>query len=318
MDVAVSDIGRGQLRLRRSVLIAAGDNADLLPKMASSRADVCIVDWEDGVLPGRKEMARKMTHEALQDHWHCVERVVRVNDPATPWYPADIAAAVATGADAIMIPKVNTGAEIEHASSLIADAENACGRPVGSVMVWALIETAAAILNLEEIAAGPRMTAMIFGGGDLGADLRVKRIQLGAGRTLGPMRFEYIYAMGRFVVAARAAGIDPVATGYTSYRDLEGTRHEAEICAQFGFAGSLAISPRQIATLHEVFSPSAEDVAWATEVLSTVEAAGEDDLAVAVVDGAMIDGPFVRSARHLRALDALAATQGTPAAAVVS
>lgn len=298
---SVRDIGRGTLRLRRSVLIAAGDKPNLLAKMAVCDADVCIVDWEDGVLPDRKETARGTTHDALREDWRCLERVVRTNSPDTPWYAQDVAAAVATGADAIMIPKVMGAADVEQASELIGDAERAADRPSGSVRIWALIETVQAVLDLEAIAAGPRMTAMIFGGGDLGADLRVRRIQLGGDRRLGPIRHEYAYAMGRFVAAARAGGIDPVSPGYTSYRDLDGTREEAEISAQFGFSGSLAISPRQIGTLNATYRPSAVDMAWANEVL-----AATGDSAVVVVDGGMVDGPFVRNARHLRELDELA------------
>ena len=293
---------KGRIRLRRSVLIAPGDNTKLLAKMSVCGADVCILDWEDGVLPHRKAAARDITTEALRQPWRCPERVVRTNAMSTEYIGRDIAAAVATGCDSIMLPKVETAADVERADAMISAAEKACGREPGSVEVWALIETVHAVLNLEAIAAGPRMTAMIFGGGDLGADLRLKRIQLGANRTLGMMRYEYVYAFGRFVAAARAAGIDPVNVGFTSYADLEGTREDAEISAQFGFTGALAISPRQIDVLNEVFSPSADDMRWSDEVLTAVDKASGEDKAVVVVDGSMIDGPFIRSARYMREL----------------
>jgi citrate lyase subunit beta/citryl-CoA lyase len=312
------DIGRGTLRLRRSVLIAPGDNATMLGKMAGSLADVCIVDWEDGVLPSRKEAARGVSTDALGGEWRCLERVVRVNGPDTPWYRDDLAAAVATGCDSIMIPKAESGADVEEADRLITAAERACGRPVGSVLVWVLVETVHAVLDLESVAKGPRMTAMIFGAGDLGADLRLRRINLGAGRLLGPVRHEYAYAMGRFVAAARAGGIDPVSPGFSTYRDLDGTKEEAEISAQFGFAGSLAISPRQIPTLNATYRPSADDMRWADEVLATTDAAEAEDSAVTVVDGGMIDGPFVRNARFLRELDRLAAERDEAALAVAT
>jgi citrate lyase subunit beta/citryl-CoA lyase len=288
----------------------------MLGKMASSAADVCILDWEDGVLPSRKRAAHGVTTEALAGDWRCLERVVRVNGPDTPWYRDDLAAAVATGCDSIMIPKAENAADVEEADRVITEAERSCGRPVGTVLVWVLVETVHAVLDLEAIAAGPRMTAMIFGGGDLGADLRVRRINLGANRRLGPIRHEYAYAMGRFVAAARAGGIDPVSPGFSTYRDLDGTREEAEISAQFGFSGSLAISPRQIATLNATYRPSAEDMAWANEVLANTDAAEAEDSAVTVVDGGMIDGPFVRNARFLRELDRLAAQRDDAALAV--
>jgi citrate lyase subunit beta/citryl-CoA lyase len=107
------------------------------------------------------------------------------------------------------------------------------------------------------------------------------------------------------VTAARAEGIDVVTTGFTSFADIEGSRADAEISAQFGFTGALAINPRQLPIYNELFAPSEADLTWANAVLDAVAEAAREERAVVVVDGSMIDGPFIRNAQHLRALQDL-------------
>ncbi|MFJ8819570.1 HpcH/HpaI aldolase/citrate lyase family protein [Amycolatopsis thermoflava] len=301
----LNESDRGKLRLRRSSLITPGDNEKLLAKTARSVADVCIVDWEDGVVPSRKAAAREITAAALATEWACAERVVRTSSMDGAGFADDIRAAVAAGADSIMLPKVENAAQIVRASELIGAAERESGREHGSVEIWALAETVQSVQNADEIAAAPRMTCLLFGGGDLGADMRLKRIQLGANRTLGIHRYEYFYAYSRMVTAARAEGVDVVVTGFTSFADLEGSRADAEISAQFGFTGALAINPRQLPIYNEVFAPSDADLNWANAVLDAVEKAARDEQAVVVVDGSMVDGPFIRNAQHIRALQDL-------------
>jgi citrate lyase subunit beta/citryl-CoA lyase len=296
---------RGKLRLRRSSLITPGDNEKLLAKTARSVADVCIIDWEDGVVPSRKAEAREITTAALASPWACAERVVRTSAMDGAGFADDIRAAVAADVDSIMLPKVENAAQIVRANELIDAAERECGREHGSVEVWALAETVQSVQNADEIAAAPRMTCLLFGGGDLGADMRLKRIQLGADRTLGIRRYEYFYAYSRMVTAARAEGIDAVVTGFTSFADIEGSRADAEISAQFGFTGALAINPRQLPIYNEVFAPSEADLKWAKAVLAAVEEAAHEERAVVVVDGSMVDGPFIRNAEHICALQDL-------------
>ncbi|MTD12540.1 hypothetical protein GIS00_01095 [Nakamurella sp. YIM 132087] len=301
----VDSADRGRIRLRRSSLICPGDDTKLLGKMETVAADVCIVDWEDGVVPARKEEARRLTAEALQKAWRCPERVIRTNGMDSDLFETDVFAAVAAGVDSIMLPKVENAEQIIEANLLIDRAEQAAGREAGTVEVWALAETVQSVQNADAIAEVPRVTCLIFGGGDLGADLRLKRIQLGSNRTLGIHRYEYFYAYSRMITAARAAGIDIQVTGFTSYTDLDASREDAEISAQFGATGALAISPRQLPIYNEVFGPGADDLVWADKVLAAVDAAAAEQRAVVVVDGSMVDGPFIRNARFLRSLQDL-------------
>jgi citrate lyase subunit beta/citryl-CoA lyase len=293
---------KGKVRLRRSSLICPGDDAKLLGKMKTLPADTCIVDWEDGVVADRKDVAREMTAEALRERWACAERVIRTTNMDGDRFEGDVYAAVAAGIDAIMIPKVETAAQMLAANDVIAAAEKSAGRPANSVETWALAETVQSVQNADEIAEVPRMTCLLFGGGDLGADMRLKRIQLGSNRTLGIHRYEYFYAYSRMITAARASGIDVQLTGFTSYQDLEGSRADAEISAQFGASGALAISPRQLPIYNEVFGPGAEELAWADRVLAAAAEAAAEGRAVVVVDGSMVDGPFIRNAEFIRQL----------------
>lgn len=291
-------------RLRRSVLITPGDDEAKLRKAAASEADVCLIEWEDGVYQSQKQVAREVTSRVLTEvDWGHRERVIRLNAIDSEFFLEDLDAVVMAGADAIMLPKVYDPSDVHVAAARLSEAEKAHDRPEGTILIWTMIETAEGLLKVADIARShERMTAMLFGGGDLGADLRVKRVSLGATRLLGPIRYEYIYGYGVFIAAARAAKIDPVNMGYTSYQDLEGTRRDAEFSAQFGFSGGLALSTRQLSTVNQVFSPSQSDLDWARGVMNDFDAANEADRTVIVVNDEMTDGPYVRSAMHIQRL----------------
>jgi citrate lyase beta subunit len=293
-------------RLRRSVLITPGNDMPMLAKSAACASDVSILDLEDGVHDDKKEDARACARAALRDlDWHGKERVVRTNSVLTRDGIEDLRAAVEGGADSVLLAKVRTAAEIVTAAGLLQDFEETAGRTT-PVRIWSMIESASALQDVDAIAkASPRMTALLFGGGDLGADLGLKRTQLGTERTLGPVRYEYIYGYSRTITAARVARLDPINMGFTSVHDLEGTRSDAEFSAQFGFSGTLVLSPRQIPVVHEVFSPSETDLSWAREILGDFQTATESNRTVIVVNDEMADGPYVRNASRIVALDAL-------------
>jgi len=296
------------MRLRRSLLIAPASNWDLLKKLSTSPADICTLELEDGVHPSMKSEARQTAARALRElDWGSRERVVRINRLASEDGLADVRAVVPAAPDALILPKVESEFEVQEAGRLLAETESEAGVPKGTVRLWPMIETAKALGRVEAICdAGPRVAAVIFGAGDYAADIRVKRLGLGSNRRVPGPAHEYFYARGRVVAAARAAGIDPIDVGHSTFRDLEGTKQTAEISAQMGFTGSVVFSPRQLPIINEVFSPSEDDLAWAREVLEKIDDAGAEDepTAVVVVDGDMVDGPFVVNARNIVALQA--------------
>jgi len=293
------------VRSRRSLLIAPAHHTRLVRSLSKSAADVCILELEDGVHPTMKATAREAAAGALTDlEWGGRERIVRINKVTTDEGRADIAALAGSRPDGLLLPKVESEEEILEASRLLAAAEESAGVPVGTVGLWSMIETAKGLTRVESIAtADPRMRAIIFGAGDFGADISVKRLGLGTFRRIPAPSHEYLYGRGRVVVAARAAGIDPIDVGHSTFTDLDGTLHTAEISAQMGFAGSVVFHPRQLPAVNEAFSPAEEDLEWATSVLERVkeEAGKEEAGTVVVIDGDMIDGPFVVNAEAILA-----------------
>ncbi len=291
------------MRLRRSALISPGDNIDLLRKLAAGAEDVAILEMEDGVYETKKEFARQQIARVLQEiDWGNRERVVRINEMRSEHGPRDIEIITAGRPDAFLLAKVQGPHDVALADKLIANAELAAGIKVGSTRLWVMIEAVGALLTVEEICKMPRMTAVLFGAGDLGVDLQVKRLGLGSFRRTGMPAFEYAYGRGRTVAAARAAGIDPIDVGHSTFTDAEMTRVAAEHSAQMGFCGVIVYTPRQLPIVNQVFTPPPEDIAWATEVVTKFEKANVADAkTVVVVDGEMIDGPFVLSARQILA-----------------
>jgi citrate lyase subunit beta/citryl-CoA lyase len=290
------------MRLRRSALITPGDRLDLLRKLAAGRQDVAILEMEDGVYETRKEFARQQIAQVLQDlEWGNRERVVRINTLSSPHGPRDIEVIAAGRPDALLLAKTQGPEDVLEASRLLAAAEARAGLPIGGIRLWSMIESVGALLSVEAICnADPRMTAVLFGAGDLGVDLRVKRMGLGSFRRTGWPAYEYAYGRGRVVAAARAAGLDPIDVGHSTFTDEEGTRRTGEFSAQMGFSGIIVYNPRQVPIANEVFSPPPEDIAWAEEVVAKFDRANAtEERTVVVVDGEMIDGPFVINARQI-------------------
>jgi len=291
--------------VRRSLLIAPAHKENLLAKLAASPADVCILELEDGVHPSLKGAARASATRLLVDlDWGVRERIVRINRVTTAAGERDIAALAASRPDGVLLPKVESEDEIRRAAELLSEAERAAGVADGTVRIWSMIETAKGLNRVEAIcAADRRMTGVIFGVGDFGADIAVKRLSLGSFRRFPAPSHEYLYARGRVVAAARAAGIDPIDVGHSTFADVAGTRQTAEIAAQMGFAGSVVFHPRQVPIVNEAFSPAEEDLGWAAKIVELVkaEAAMAEAGTIVVVDGDMIDGPFVVNAQQILA-----------------
>jgi citrate lyase subunit beta/citryl-CoA lyase len=236
--------------------------------------------------------------------WGVRERIVRINRVTTAEGERDIAALAASRPDGVLLPKVESEDEIRRAAELLSEAERAAGVADGTVRIWSMIETAKGLNRVEAIcAADRRMTGVIFGVGDFGADIAVKRLSLGSFRRFPAPSHEYLYARGRVVAAARAAGIDPIDVGHSTFGDIAGTRQTAEIAAQMGFAGSVVFHPRQVPIVNEAFSPAEEDLVWAAKIVELVkaEAAMAEAGTIVVVDGDMIDGPFVVNAQQILA-----------------
>ena len=189
-----------------------------------------------------------------------------------------------------MPAKVSRLSDILTLDTYISGLEEKNGMEPNTVKLIPLIETALGVENAFSIAtASPRVTALFLGGEDLSADLRCKRTKGGE---------EIRYARGRMVMAARAAGIDVYDTPFTDVNDDEGALLDAQFAKSLGFSGKAAISPRHVPLINEAFSPTADEIEYATEVFAAIEQAKRQGRGAISLRGKMIDAPIVERARQ--------------------
>jgi len=257
--------------MHRSYLFAPGHNEKLLRRVFDAGADAVMLDLEDAVPPDAKHRARVMVTGALRDRpaW------IRINAVGTELAAADLEAVAALAAG-IRIPKVESAEDVQWVRD----------RAPGTPLICA-IETARGLLAAQEIASAPGVRHLSLGGVDLRRDL---------GASDGNL--QTLYARSHLVVVSCAAGLDPpIDSVYARLDDEAGLRAQAEFARSLGFFGKSAIHPRQLAVLHDVFTPSAEELEWAQTVLTTFQAAGGE--AVKLADGEFVDLPVADRARRL-------------------
>lgn len=267
--------------MHRSYLFAPGHNEKLVQRVFEAGADAVMLDLEDAVPSHAKEQARTRVAEALtvNSAW------VRINAVGTADAAADLDA-VAQLAAGIRIPKVESAKDVEWVRE----------RTPADTPVICAIESARGILAAREIASVRGVRNLSLGGVDLRRDL-------GAGEGTLPM----LYARSHLVVASRAAGLDPpIDSVYAQLDDETGLRAETEAARSLGFFGKSAIHPRQLPILHEVFTPSDEELQWAHSVLDTFERAGGE--ATKLPNGEFVDLPVADRARRLLELSGSLAT----------
>lgn len=278
---------------RRALLFVPGDDWHKIEKAAALDVDAVIMDMEDGVAFNRKAQARETVARALRElDFGRSECLVRINPAVgSGSHEADIAATVHLRPHGYVIPKVEYAHQITEVSQQLINAEYEHDWPGGSIKLMAIIETAAGVINLREIVqSDPRLTALIFGAEDLAGDI-------GAERT--PDGWEVFYARSAVVVHAKAMRIDAIDTPYLHLENIPGLVAEAEQASYMGYTGKLAIHPRQIEPIQEVFTPTPAEIEKAQQLIVAYEehqAAGEG---VFVFDGKMIDTPLVRAAENV-------------------
>jgi citrate lyase subunit beta / citryl-CoA lyase len=277
-------------RLRRSELSTPGTSEKMLAKAAASEADLVFCDLEDSVAPGQKEASRKLVVDALTTlDWGRKTKAIRINSVETRWWRDDVTEVVGGAKDAldlVIVPKVKTPDDVLSITTLLSE--------LGSeAAVEVLIEEAQALVTVEDIAAcDPRVEAVIFGPGDFSASQGVRWGLLGQATWEGGDVWGY--HRSRIIVAARAAGIEAVDGPFANFRNLDGYRTEALRAALIGYAGKWAIHPDQIAIANEVFSPTADEIASAQQVVDAYRQAEDAGEGAAGVGGVMIDAATVR------------------------
>lgn len=271
----------------RSVLYMPGSRPRALEKARSLPADALILDLEDAVAPAEKENARELVAKAVEDGGYGSRKlIVRVNGFDTAWGEADLARAARAQPDAILLPKVESPADIARAALLMADAG-----AEERVRIWAMMETPRGALNALAIAdSHPRLEGFVLGTNDLVKDL-------GAAHT--PDRLPLVASLGLCLLAARAAGLVCVDGVYNAFQDAEGLRAACLQGRDMGFDGKTLIHPDQLAIANEVFAPSSEAVDLARRQVEAFEAATARGEGVAVVDGRIVENLHVVTAKRL-------------------
>ena len=293
------------MRSPRSVLAAPASNLEMAGKALASAADAVFLDLEDAVAPDEKADARgEIVHALRELDWQGRPTLYRANALDTPYFYRDLVEVVEEAGDrldVIIIPKVQRPEDLQVAATLLFQIEMAVGLEAGKVGLEAQIESAEGLVNVDGIArATERLTALHFGPGDFAASLRMPLKSIGArdewDEAYPGHRFHY--AMGRIVVAARAAGLRAVDGPLADYRDEEALRESCLISRSLGFDGKWCIHPAQIEVVNEVFSPTPREVEWAKKVVEAYEKASAAGTGAISVDGQMVDAASIRMARN--------------------
>jgi citrate lyase subunit beta/citryl-CoA lyase len=264
-----------------------------MEKALAAGADAVILDLEDSVAPEDKLAARSEVAAVIAGvgGGTGTEIHVRVNRGDDGPDLDDVAAVTAPGVTGLRLPKIGSAEEVRAVGDALDSLEAIGGMAAGTVRLYLSIETAGAALAAVELAAAPRVARLAFGATDFLADIA------SPGATDGPAT---ALARGMLVLASRAAGIGaPIDCVHTALDDEDGLRRSAQAARELGFFGKSVIHPRQIAAVHEVFTPSDEELLQARRVLTHADEHGEG---ASALDGRLIDAAVVARARRLVAM----------------
>jgi len=271
------------MRLRRVLLFMPGDDRRKIEKGVAARPDSIIMDLEDGVALNRKAEARAVIAQAVAElDFGPVEKVIRLNPVGSGLETDDLAAALPSGPDALMIPKVESAEQVEWV-------HRQTDRPL-----LLMIETAKGLINLKDIAATAGVAALCFGADDYTA-------------SIGGLRMHERDALNllfaRSTIAAHAAAFDlqAIDTPFVNLADEEALRAETRIILELGYAGKLAIHPRQIAPIIETFRPSPEEIDRAQRLVAAHDEHQAKGTGAFAFEGRMVDMPVIRAAYNILA-----------------
>lgn len=284
-----------RIKKRRSMLYIPGNNPAMIQQGGIYGADAILLDLEDSVATNQKDAARILVQNMIRSiDFYGTEISVRVNHPSTPFGLADLEAIVPLHVDAVRVPKIETKDEIAQFIEIVEKIEKDNGITDSTIQIHPMIETALGVENVFEIAGvSKRIDAITIGGQDLTADMGIIYSKDGIGVD---------YARRRIVMAAKAYKIDALDTVFADLDDEKGLRAETEYAKKIGFTGKAVINPRQIDIIHEVFSPTDEEIRKAIRIVKEYKANKEKGIGVFAIDGKMIDAPVVTRAERILAL----------------
>jgi citrate lyase beta subunit len=270
---------------RRAWLFTPGDNEHRLAKAAGLTVDVVILDLDDGVGPGQKAEARHNVVTAVTTlDFGLSERFIRVNAPDSDLFADDIAAIADLPFDGLILPKIETAAQIHHVIDTFANK---------NMPLFPFIETALAVMNVKEIAqASDRVAGLLLGAEDLAASLGAVRSTDG---------WEIFYARSAIVTAAAAYDLAAIDTVFVDIHNIAALTAESQWARQLGFTGKLAIHPAQIAPMQRAFAPTPAEIIQAEEIVAAYQKHIAEGAGAFTLHGRMVDRPVVLAAEQLLA-----------------
>lgn len=277
----------------RSLLFVPGHRREMIAKAAAAGADAVILDLEDGVAPGEKDAARRTVAAALDGSLpeHLVV-FVRVNSTGSGLLDADLRGAARARMDGVCLPKCDSPADVQALAARLLTVEDRLGLPRGRLRILALIETTRGVQNAAAVAReSPRVWGVVFGAEDFTADAGLPRTR--EGTELAPARTAVS-------LAAHAAGVEAIDGIFADFRDDAALAADTAEARRLGYTGKTVIHPAQIAPVHRVLAPAADEIAKARRIVDAFEQAEAAGSGIVVVDGAMVDRPVaVRAQRVL-------------------
>jgi citrate lyase subunit beta/citryl-CoA lyase len=280
------------LRPRRSLLYLPASNARALAKARTLGCDGVILDLEDSVAPDAKASARAQLVEALTaGGFGRREVVVRVNGLDTPWGEQDLEALAHAPPDAVLVPKVQDSGDIARYHARLEALPD-------RVQLWAMVETCRSLFHLESLAAASRtsrLACLVMGVNDLAKEMGA---ELEAGRT------PFLTALSLSVAAARAYGLSILDGVFNGLEDAAGLEQECRQGRQFGFHGKTLIHPGQIEACNRVFSPTSDQIAWASTVVDAFAEARNAGLGAIRVAGQMVERLHLAQAERILVIHA--------------
>jgi citrate lyase subunit beta / citryl-CoA lyase len=288
------------IRPRRSLLFMPGSNPRALEKARTVAVDGIILDLEDAVAPDAKGTAREAIAQTLAaSGFGKREVIIRINALDSPWWIDDVTMAGKAKPDGILVPKISSVEDLSAVADRLSDINADM-----SIKVWAMIETARAILHVEELAAASkdsenRLAGFVFGPNDIARETRIRMM---------PGRAAMLPMIIPSVLAARLYGLDILDGPYSNFSDTQGFIEEAEQGRDIGFDGKTLIHPSQIEACNKVFTPPDDEVAQARRIIAAFEQPENASRGAIQLDGKMVERLHAEMAKRTIAIaDAIAA-----------
>lgn len=278
--------------LLRSMLFVPGYQSKFIESALQKQPDAIILDFEDSVPANLKQRARENVFEYVKKGcFKSIPTFIRLNQSGDNVLEEDLKGPFSEDINGFLLPKVTTAEDVLKYEKQIENCETVNGLSKGWFRLLPLIENAMAIENITEIAmASQRNMALCFGGEDYLNDIR---------GVHGKVAKAFDYPRLRIVVAARAAGLQPIDTPFLDFSDNREFMREQSASYEMGFSGMLIVHPSQIPMANECFMPSRSEIDKAMEIIRCIDTAQEEGAGIAIMNGKMIGPPMEKQARNI-------------------